>query len=647
MPRRPSKKSKNNNKPRGINRADAKVVRWNDRSDIPLDEEDQFHASRDEILLDGDQEEDEDMEDEEVFGLKGMSDSDEEEEEEEEKEDNIGFEAEEQTQKSSQKKKKTAAKKGKDKATGSDESESEEESWGRNKSAYYSSNAAQLDSEDEEGNQLEEQEAKRLQAKARDDMVEDDFGLEDPVDVQPGTLEADPLQEVAPTIPSSSLPQDKESLLRHLEKTDPESLALARDWTDTAESLVKTREKVQSIQNDPDVMGLGLIHVHYQTLLTYSTTLAFYLHLRAQEKYAAKPELLKSHPIIKRLLTLKHALLQLEDLNFAADLESDELGDEDEDEELELDDEDFMMLDTQDLWRNRGGLDEDEDEEDGMDSEDSDAMDALAPAIKPAKPKAPALVAPPKKKRKTSNSAKSVVPIFDLEEPEYAPSVKSASRTQSDTMDAFGEATILQHADAADKSARKKSLRFHTSRIESTSARRQGARNNALGGDDDIPYRERKKDREDRLVQEAKSRDKNQEGADLDDTEPEPRNPEEEDTEGADGYYELVKKKSKEKKEQKKAEYEAARAAERVFDEDESSGPRSLTRAILANKGLTPHRSKSVRNPRVKKRQKFEKAKKKVASQKAVYKGGLADTRGRYEGEKSGISKVVKSVRLG
>lgn len=66
---------------------------------------------------------------------------------------------------------------------------------------------------------------------------------------------------------------------------------------------------------------------------------------------------------------------------------------------------------------------------------------------------------------------------------------------------------------------------------------------------------------------------------------------------------------------------------------------------MLKNRGLTPHRAKSVRNPRVKKRQRYEKAKKKVSSQKAVYKGGLAAT-GRYDGEKSGISKVIKSVRL-
>jgi U3 small nucleolar RNA-associated protein 3 len=82
-----------------------------------------------------------------------------------------------------------------------------------------------------------------------------------------------------------------------------------------------------------------------------------------------------------------------------------------------------------------------------------------------------------------------------------------------------------------------------------------------------------------------------------------------------------------------------------VFDDDSTDGPRSVSRAILANKGLTPKRGKSVRNPRVKKRQRYEKAKQKVSSQKAVYKGGLAAT-GRYDGEKSGISKVIKSVRL-
>lgn len=83
-----------------------------------------------------------------------------------------------------------------------------------------------------------------------------------------------------------------------------------------------------------------------------------------------------------------------------------------------------------------------------------------------------------------------------------------------------------------------------------------------------------------------------------------------------------------------------------VDPSDDTSGPRSLTRAILKNRGLTPHRSKSVRNPRVKKRQRYDKAQKKLASQRAVYKGGIGDVN-KYSGEQSGITKVVKSVRFG
>ena len=101
----------------------------------------------------------------------------------------------------------------------------------------------------------------------------------------------------------------------------------------------------------------------------------------------------------------------------------------------------------------------------------------------------------------------------------------------------------------------------------------------------------------------------------------------------------------------KKAAHDAEVAAERellagAMDDEAAGGPRAPTRAIMANKGLTPKRAKAVRNPRVKKRMRFEKAQRKVASQRAVYKGGLAATGGRYEGEKSGISKVVKSVKL-
>ncbi|KAJ7645454.1 Sas10 C-terminal domain-containing protein [Mycena polygramma] len=600
MPRRPRKTA---GKPRPVNRGDAKVKKWDKASDVPMDEEDEFHASRDKILLEGNEiGGDDDGDDDEVFGLDLDDDDDDEAEDEEDAEDDGEIPV--AKSKKSSKSKKTKAK-AKSKASDDEESE-DDEAWGRGRSAYYSSNAAQLDSDDE-GNELEEQEAKRLQAKSRDAMGDDDFGLDDVVEDIPMDAPEDP----APS--TEAAPQDAKSLIRHLEKTSPETLALARDWEDTAEALVKTRQKIASLESsDPDSLSLGMIHLHYQALLTYATALAFYLHLRSSEKYSRRPDGLRSHPVMARLLSLKQSLTTLEDLDFTADSE---LGDS----ELGSDD---VEMDAEQLWKldRLQGLDEDE-----LDDLLSDAttLAQQEPEVRP------------KKKRKTAATA---VPVFDLVEPEFTSSTTSQHRPDS-SADAYGEATSLQHADAADKSARRKTLRFHTSKIESASARRQGARNNAVGGDDDIPYRDTRK--QPAKVPPSK---RGQGGEDLDESEPHSQMP---DAEDADGYYELVKRKSKEKREHKKAEYEAAQEAARPdFESPGADGPRSLTRTILANKGLTPHRPKSVRNPRVKKREKFRKANMKISSQKAVYKGGLAET-GRYDGEKSGISKVVKSVRLG
>jgi U3 small nucleolar RNA-associated protein 3 len=57
--------------------------------------------------------------------------------------------------------------------------EEEEEGWGSKKSAYYSTNAPELDSEDEETQQLYLEESIRLQVKSRSRLKDGDFGLDD------------------------------------------------------------------------------------------------------------------------------------------------------------------------------------------------------------------------------------------------------------------------------------------------------------------------------------------------------------------------------------------------------------------------------------------------------------------------------------
>ena len=76
---------------------------------------------------------------------------------------------------------------------------------------------------------------------------------------------------------------------------------------------------------------------------------------------------------------------------------------------------------------------------------------------------------------------------------------------------------------------------------------------------------------------------------------------------------------------------------ENIGDEDEEE-KRAITYKIAKNKGLTPKRSKLQRNPRVKNRMKFEKAKKRR-------KGAVREIRDqsqKYGGEVSGINKRVK-----
>lgn len=196
---------------------------------------------------------------------------------------------------------------------------------------------------------------------------------------------------------------------------------------------------------------------------------------------------------------------------------------------------------------------------------------------------------PPKKKQKTDrkdkDSTKPRTTVFDLVEPEfeYSASKPIPSPSVSDVADSFGEQTILQSFDAADKNARKKSLRFHTSKIEGATTRRGKGAKNLLGGDDDIPYKERKKQKEIREGKGTEKEGRGQGGDDLSDGNPEmdvdfagfdgdiagrksgkkrSRDELDEDVD-PDDYYSLVERSIKEKKEKKKTEYDAAKAAQR------------------------------------------------------------------------------------
>lgn len=382
---------------------------------------------------------------------------------------------------------------------------------------------------------------------------------------------------------------------------------------------------------------------HPDTLLTYATTLAFYIHLAALPA-AERPDL-ATHPILSRLLQLKEGLNLLEGLDLAAvsddeddmielyDREANAADSEDEEAEdgeqgaremtraeiermvaaleageLDLEDGDEAYdedEDAQGLWK--GDLDADELEElvrdaeqdlddDQSESESDEAggdsgdsasdlsiddvnLDAIAAGLKTVKGSSKAAVNGKKSAKKGAAAPATPGPHAQaytlLEEPEFVPSKPSSSKRMpavaSGSNEDMGDPTHLSSADSADKAAKKRSLRFHTSKIAATSARRSAARQERMGGDDDLPYRDRKAARDAAL---RKNGGPQAEGEELDGKELTERDRKrarevmesdvggiEQADEGDDGYYELVKRRKTEEKQAKKDEYDEEVAA--------------------------------------------------------------------------------------
>lgn len=289
MPRRPRKQPRasgpydGRKAPRPVSKAEGKIKKWVTRDDIEGNEEDQcelvflpltiqaltthvfwiVHDRRDRILLGenpGDNDEDWEDGEEEVFGL-GLEESD-----TEEGEGESDLVSEETLVKKKKNSKQTRSSKPKE-TSSSDESE-EIESWGRKKSAYYSSNAGILalkegEEDEDEANEMEEQEALKIQSRLREGMSDADFGLDNMADsnrllspshsqfgLDSEIAEDEEVANLKLTNPlvlrgPTAISLDKATAIRRLEKTSPETLALAREWDDIANNLIQVQQRME------------------------------------------------------------------------------------------------------------------------------------------------------------------------------------------------------------------------------------------------------------------------------------------------------------------------------------------------------------------------------------------------------------------
>jgi U3 small nucleolar RNA-associated protein 3 len=539
--------------------------------------------------------------------------------------------------------------------------------WGTTKADYYNADAIETEADALE----EEAEARRLQQAQLQKMTEADFGFNESQWLQDGT---DTGEEAGGTVieklPDIEIPPDMsaEDRLQVLKSRYPEFEPLAKDFMElqalhadlrlaakAAEAVVlhKISKKRKFSEIGSEVMDTPtpFAVVKLRALSAYLGAIAVYFALltstkgEGQAKLAMSPAELRDHPVIQSLVRCRQLWGRVKGTPLP----------EIEDIASEVD----RQIETQppsNMPQTNGSL-------------DGHTQPKPAPQKKKRKSKAEKsalaaqAAAEAERRERIQRTESSLADLSSLLPGSKKPAKAKAVPVHSlhrETDSDFGDEIALTAEEAAEKAQRKKSLRFYTSQIAQKSNKR-GAASRDAGGDMDLPHKERLKDRQARLMREAEKRGKqgaslkeqldvHDGGDDMEDMKV-AREVRGDDTEDEDGYYNMIAAQTKQKKADKQARAsayaEATKQGGEVYAQEEvgPDGKRAITYAIAKNKGLAPRRKKEVRNPRVKKRKKFDEKMKKLGSIRQLYKGG--EGRGGYGGELTGIKKnLVKSVKL-
>ncbi|ETS84015.1 hypothetical protein PFICI_05891 [Pestalotiopsis fici W106-1] len=499
---------------------------------------------------------------------------------------------------------------------GGDREEEDPGWWGSSKKEYYDADQIQTEADALE----EEQEARRLQKKRLAKMTDEDFIFNEDEWLAEKPEEKEDAEVVTEVLKDVEIPEDMsaEERLRILQSRYPELEYLA-------EELLELQPLLVTLQKEADGQTRkSVATVKYRVLGCYVATLAMYfatLTSPARDSNgsvkALDPAELRDHEVMGTLLQCREAWQRVKDLKAPKPAEITAAARQPADE-------------------------------------DSSSVDDITLAS----PKASNDVTHTNKEKRKAKQAQRKAQEIEDSLADLSTLVSKAKKSKKTKTEAipddnsdFGEEETMDSKAAAEKAARKKSLRFYTSQIVQKANKRAGAGRDA-GGDMDIPYRERLRDRQARLNAAAEKRGQkdSKHGADLGDDSDDENQKAAAIRDDEDEYYDMIAARSNKKKSEKTARAEAlaeASKADRVVEQEVigEDGKRKITYAIEKNKGLAPKRKKEVRNSRVKKRMKYAEKQKKLKSMKSTYSGG--EGRGGYKGEQTGIKPgLIKSVKL-
>ena len=533
--------------------------------------------------------------------------------------------------------------------------------WGASKKDYYNADAI----ETEQDALDEEAEALRIQKKQLQNMTEADFGFDEDEWVgQSQDKDADSGAVVTEVLPQLQITENmsEEERMKIMRARYPEFEHITREYlrlqplhdelaaaAKAAERLLKTQaEKTGKLR----IWSTPMAITKYRACAAYLAAMAMYFAVLGSTAtddgasvIALDPAELHEHPVMESLLKCQKVWARIESISI------DPMVEEANGEDMSASEEDSVQETALDI-----GVTESK----ATKHKKSRAQRAADIAQAEAAARRAAKLA------QAEQELASLDALTDMTALKKASRKKKSAQAKLNLLNAddsdFGEETELTAHEAAEKAKKKKSLRFYTSQIAQKANRRDAAGKDG-GGDADIPHRERLKDRQARLQAEAEKRGQNKaagpgvalgedDGASSGDDAPAPPRPE--DFEDEDGYYDMVAARSDKKKQAKldraTAYALAAKEGAQVIEEEVigDDGRRMISYQISKNKGLTPHRKKSVRNPRVKKKEKYKEKQKKLKSMKPVFDSKAASKgSANYGGELTGIKKgLVRSRKL-
>lgn len=585
--------------------------------------------------------------DEEILGYDSVDEDEEEEEEEEDFEDGGEYDENDYDDDMGQ-------------LSRSGVAEGEEDdgiaAWGSSKKDLY--NADQIETEVDALE--EEQEAKRLQQKHLQAMNEADFGFDESEWMDSGKGPDDEAEDagvVTEVLPQMEVTEDMatDEKLKILKSRYPEFEPLAKDFVDlqlTYRDLQQAASKAGAAENGSadGLQPAPVAVVKLRALSAYLGTISMYFMLLASpssgdnnDHFPMSPVEIRGHPVMGSLVKFRKLWETVKDFNIPEVSEAKTAKKPAKEAKPALNSESPKTKKQSSKTEN---------------TKETKSKKKLSKAQRTAEAAQAEAEA-----RQAERLRETEAGLADLSKLVTEPARKrKTQKTKTPVQDGddsdFGDEDALTAREAVEKAKQKRSLRFYTSQLAQKANKRHAAGRDA-GGDADIPYRERLKDRQARLNAGAEKRGR--QGPDIGDelggdSDEEDRRVANELRHGGnhiddDEYYDMVAARSKQRKDDKKARADAYAAAARegrhveMHEEIGADGKRAITYQIEKNKGLTPKRNKDSRNPRVKKRKKFEDKKKKLGSIRPLYKGG--EGRGGYGGELTGIKKnLVKSVKL-